>query len=159
MSAVDLEQAIAAHQTAKADREKLIQTLASFRAELAALETSLAMEQRGAARRLLMTGEADLSPETAGLLARIDAIKTALGESDALLREADQAEREAWRAVQACQHGERLTRFNTAADAFQPVKAAFAGVLATWAEYRGLPANHVEAVFSDLMFNRREVLT
>jgi len=155
----DLEQAIAAHQTAKADRERLTETLATFRAELATLETNLSLEKRGAARRLLLTGEADLSPETAGLLARIDAIKAALGESDALLREADQAEREAWRTVQSCRSGVLFEKFEAAADAFQPVKAAFAGVLATWADYRGLPAAHVEAVFSDLLFNRREVLT
>lgn len=154
----DLEGAISDHQTAKADREKLIQTLAAFRAELATLETNVAMEQRGAARRLLLTGEADLSAETAGLLARIDAIKMALGEADALLREADQAEREAWRKVQERLHGERLEAFNAAAAAFQPVKGAFAGVLSAWAEYRGLNPCHVEAVFSDLMFNQRDVL-
>ncbi len=159
MSAVDLEQAIAAHQTAKADRERLTQTLAAFRAELATLTETDAAERRFAARRLLMTGESEQSAATAERIARIEAIRGALAESDGLLRNAALAEQDAWKAVQACQHGERLTRFNAAADAFQPVKAAFAGVLTAWADYRGLPAAHVEAVFSDLMFNRREVLT
>lgn len=154
----DLEQAIADHQTAKARHDRLTQTLADFREELATLEALDSAERREAARRLLMTGESVHSATAGDRIARIAAIKAALAESDALLREAALAESDAWKAVQASLHGMRLEAFNAAAAAFQPVKAAFAALLTAWAEYRGLNPCHVEAVFSDLMFNQRDVL-
>ena len=155
----DLEQAIEAHKAAKADREHLTETLATFRAELATLTETDAAEKRVAARRLLTTGESELSPAASERIARMAAIKAALAESDGLLRNAALAEMDAWRAVQAEQSGERFARFNAAAERFAPAKAKFAAVLATWADYRGMPAAHIEAVFSDLLFSRRDVLT
>ena len=154
----DLEGAIADHQTAKTDRERLTRTLAAFRAELATLTEIDAAEKRFAARRLLMTGESEQSAAAGERVARIEAIKAALSESDALLREATLTETDAWKAVQTIQHAERLTRFNAAAEKFAPAKAKFGALLTAWADYRGLPANHVEALLNDLLFNRREVL-
>jgi hypothetical protein len=154
----DLEHVVEAHKAAKVRHDRLTQTLADFRTELAALEALDSAERRDAARTLLLTGESVHSATAGDRIARIAAIKAALAESDALLREAALAESDAWKAVQTIQHAERLTRFNAAAEKFAPAKAKFGALLTAWADYRGLPANHVEALISDLMFNRREVL-
>lgn len=155
----DLELAVEAHKAAKQRHEHLTRTLADFRSELATLEEADGAERKEAARLLLLTGEAVHSATASDRIARIAALRAALSESDPLLREAALAEQDAWKAVQAAQSHERLTQFNTAAEKFAPAKARFAAVLTAWAEYRGLQPGHVEAVFSDLMFNRREVLT
>ena len=154
-----LELAVEAHKQARHHRETLTQTLTNFRAELETLTETDAAEKRVAARHLLMTGESELSPAAGERIARMAAIRDALDESDALLRNAALAEQDAWRAVQAEQSGERFARFNAAAEKFAPAKAKFAALLAAWADYRGMPVAHVEAVFSDLMFSRRDVLT
>ena len=154
----DLEHVVEAHKAAKVRHDRLTQTLADFREELATLEALDSAERREAARRLLMTGESVHSATAGDRIARIAAIKAALAESDALLREAAMDEQAAWKAVQAARSLERLSRFNAAAEKFAPAKARFAAVLAAWADYRGLNPSHVEAVFGDLVFNQRDIL-